>query len=169
MPGPDFEGYQTQDLPSREEIAWAAGIFEGEGCIHLHSPGTSPGTKRRAELTVAMKDRDVIERLQAILGGWVNPNAYRDMNVWREAGFERVQADIAMMWPWLGSRRRQRAKEVLAVGKLTRPRNLTTPSHCTYEGCERPHMARGFCSGHYQRMRFRERHPEAPHRKLRIA
>ena len=44
-----------------EQIAWAAGVFEGEGCI-IARANTS------GELIIGMTDRDVLERFHEIVG-----------------------------------------------------------------------------------------------------
>ena len=45
------------------EIAWAAGFFEGEGCISRHSK-----TNNRWALQMASTDKDVIEKFVNIVG-----------------------------------------------------------------------------------------------------
>lgn len=99
---------------NRDAIAWSAGIFEGEGCVRI------VGKRMRTPLlAVAMTDGDVVLRLCRELGmgrvhGPYNRGAGRkDVWHWTVTSFEKTQALIAMWWPWLGSRRRQRAIEVL--------------------------------------------------------
>lgn len=100
--------------PSR--IAWAAGVFEGEGSFHA---GRGVGMK------VAMTDEDVVRRFADVMGwrvygpylqkesrpGW--SKARKPIFHARVDNFEQVQAAIAMFWPWLGVRRRSRAAELL--------------------------------------------------------
>lgn len=51
-------------MASETEIAWAAGLFEGEGCFYLrHSHG-----KAYLALTIWMKDKDVIDRFAVLFG-----------------------------------------------------------------------------------------------------
>jgi hypothetical protein len=101
-------------------LAWAAGLFEGEGCFHAAArPGTN---KITLKVTIAMSDADVIDRFAAIVGfgvhgpRWSRPEE-KPMFEWRVQNFERVQALIAMLWPWLGERRRARAIEVLRIAR----------------------------------------------------
>lgn len=42
-------------------------------------------------------------------------------------------------------------EEALTPGRLARPKQA--PKLCTAEGCDRPHLARGYCGLHYQRHR----------------
>lgn len=107
---------------SNEEIAWLAGIFEGEG--------SWSGT----QLALSMTDRDIVERVAALLGSKVNgpyetrrrvgPDEYvstrRDGKgsykpAWRTTmrRAETLSALVPRLWPWLGSRRRAQILERL--------------------------------------------------------
>jgi hypothetical protein len=96
-----------------EDIAWAAGLFEGEGSLW-----TAGRTGIRA--SVSMTDRDVVERFCAIVGsGRVRPLPPRQPHHtpqyrWEIARVEQVRELIALFRPWLGDRRRLRADELLA-------------------------------------------------------
>jgi len=107
---------------NREDIIWAAGLFEGEGCI------TFNGCKY-AKLALGTTDMDVISKFHSIVKlGSINksivkarPQAtkqgkpYKTCFYWSVTRFEHVQAILAAFWPWLGQRRRARAEEVLTV------------------------------------------------------
>lgn len=117
----------------REDMAWAAGLFEGEGSIVWTSVPPRNNTKKRhyrCQLSLHSTDEDVVRRFHKVIGiGVVNgPYNYSTKKTkrkpswyWAVGSHERVQAAIAMMWPWLCSRRRERAKEVLALELLERP------------------------------------------------
>lgn len=102
----------------REELAWAGGLFEGEGSFFL-KPDQAVN---RACASVTMYDLDVLERFQQALGigkvrgpyGPYQPNR-KPKYMWAINGFERVQATIAMLWPFLGERRKEKAAEVLEL------------------------------------------------------
>lgn len=113
----------------REDIAWAAGLFEGEGCVRIRPRGCG-------EMTLAMTDRDVVERFAEIVGaGKVKRNDGPARNGhqvqwrWNVSRFETVQAVVAMIWPWLGERRRAKALEVLTIAKTRGLRN-SLKTHC---------------------------------------
>lgn len=105
-------------------LAWAAGLFEGEGWISIQG--------KSAHLGVQMCDLDILIKFQNILGmGHIHPRSRgnlekdgiksrKDRWQWRVTSFELVQAAIAMLWPWLGIRRRARAKEVLIIARTAR-------------------------------------------------
>lgn len=95
------------------DIAWAAGIFEGEGCIAMR-----PG----ARLIVSMTDKDVVYKFQEAVGvGKVYYNyppssqktgrkpTYR----WMVGDRNGVRVVLEMFLPWLGERRRAKAIEAL--------------------------------------------------------
>lgn len=102
------------DTPTREELAWCGGLFEGEGTI------TGTATAHAPFARVSMSDRDDIERFAACFSfGGVSridgaKPGYKAMWTWSTGGFPHVQALVAMLWPWLGVRRKAKAKEVLA-------------------------------------------------------
>jgi hypothetical protein len=85
------------------ELAWASGIFDGEGCIYSQDG--------RPYLQVAMTDEDSVRRFHAAVGGLgtVRPfsgSRTKTMWRWRLTNFEGVQAVIAMLWYGLSRRRK---------------------------------------------------------------
>lgn len=114
----------------REELAWASGLFEGEGCITLAKPKHS--NQVYALLTLAMNDEDAVRRFHAAVGvGSVTgriAQSGRMMWSWRSNSFQNTQAVIAMLWYGLCSRRRARAKEVLMLAQRARE-NIYKPLH----------------------------------------
>lgn len=99
----------------RSDIAWAAGLFEGEGCFTWSRSKAMPAAK------IGSTDFDVLEKFQRVVGFGRIGAAYqkggfgtKPSRVWETTRFEYVQALIAYFWPWLCQRRRARAKEVLA-------------------------------------------------------
>ena len=60
-----------------EDIAWATGLFEGEGCITA-SGGTAAA--RTPELHLDMTDEDVVRRLAIVLGGNVTGPYHKGSN-----------------------------------------------------------------------------------------
>lgn len=103
---------------AREELAWAAGIYEGEGSC---GPNMQKG-RPYPRMVMKMNDHDVVERFGLILGvGVVKPyctpdmkrNGRKTMSLWGVYGFEGVQAVAAMFWPWLGERRKTQIETTL--------------------------------------------------------
>jgi hypothetical protein len=107
----------------REELAWAGGLFEGEGSASIrgeHRVGKGGPSLR---IGVAMCDLGPLERFQRAIGGlgiiygpYSPPSRHPDWRPifhWRAERFEHAQAVIAMLWPWLDSRRRGQCKAAL--------------------------------------------------------
>jgi hypothetical protein len=102
--------------PSAEEIAWAAGLFEGEGTI-THSDG-------QLYVRLGNTDQEVIRRFADVFpfGTLYGPyerherDGYHRKPVWVWIARAEYGLDaLAMMWPWLGSRRRGRAQELTGI------------------------------------------------------
>lgn len=95
-----------------EGLAWAAGLFEGEGCIYRVHQGAN-----RLALQLNMVDEDVVRRFAAIVGaGNVYPRPQkgnRQMQYrWRTGDQQQVHRIMALFLPWLGVRRLDRYAEL---------------------------------------------------------
>src|SRR5208282_6227159 len=94
----------------QKDIAWAAGLFEGEGTFFLNTNGSpSAGLK--------MTDEDVVDRFARIIGEGVirrydPPPPRKPIWHWRLGTKVRVGEIIDLIYPYLGQRRRERADEV---------------------------------------------------------
>jgi hypothetical protein len=104
---------------SREELAWAAGLFEGEGAICMMNNSSG-------YVALSMTDKDVVEKFKSIVRLPIeirkrlpkNPN-HKASYDWRTSRFEYVQFIIALFWNWSGKRRREQAKNCLRLLKKT--------------------------------------------------
>lgn len=117
----------------RVSIAWAAALFEGEGCIRATNATALPGRKYQ-HLSLAMTDLDVVDRFHEIVGpgrrSVIHQERRKPMYRWECGKFEDVQAIIAAFWPFLGLRRRAKAMEVLGQRKAQPARRIATQEHC---------------------------------------
>ena len=100
-------------MATAEEIAWAAGLFEGEGCI--------TGVNGRFTVKVNNTDEWVILRLAEIMGfGFVygpyhnsETDGHRRKPFWVWTAFEEAALDtVQILSPWLSPRRLGRAYEL---------------------------------------------------------
>jgi hypothetical protein len=107
-----------------QNLAWAAGLFEGEGSISVKA--------QTAQLQLSMSDEDVVRRLHLIMGVGSFSGPYQDkrkptykpMWTWSVGGARKVQAVLAAFWNQLGDRRKAKAKEaIIACSKWTHPRD----------------------------------------------
>lgn len=105
---------------TRENIAWAAGLFEGEGSCYFRDRKQGTSASRSACVVLNMTDEDVIRKLHRIIGlGSVNgpyqpPGNRKPVWRWSVTGSEQPQAVLAAFWPFLCSRRQAKIAEVLA-------------------------------------------------------
>jgi hypothetical protein len=133
-------------MPSDIEIAWAAGLFEGEGCF----------TCRRREglwpafvCCLQMTDEDVVRRFAAVVG---HGSVYeridrrpprRPTYAWSVTG-QTAEAVAELLMPHLGARRSQTAR--LLIEQCRPPVTICAACGATFE----PRRGRGrpwkFCS-----------------------
>jgi hypothetical protein len=112
------------NIGSREELAWAAGLFDGEGCIGVY-PGIRQNRHNTShyitlQMSIGQSDRQVLDRFyQAVgrLGNVGGPYTYAYKLApyyrWQARKFEHVQAIVAMLWTFLSPIKRQQATEAL--------------------------------------------------------
>jgi hypothetical protein len=109
-------------------VAWAAGLFEGEGSVihwqRSEEPGRRPGGKVRG-LALKMTDRDVVERFARITGcGSVTVQERRNQRdsrrfdktlyVWQARNWQEIEPVLRLMVPYMGIRRRAKMESLLA-------------------------------------------------------
>lgn len=90
--------------PSLIDIAWAAGIYEGEGCTTMY------GSRQvgRATIQVAQKDPWILDRLVELFGGSVYkpaPSQRSECHTWRITG-SRGAGFAQTIFTFLSPRRR---------------------------------------------------------------
>jgi hypothetical protein len=118
------------------KIGWIVGIIEGEGWIGSDKDG-------RPKVQVAMTDRDTIYKLLE----WAETGIVSESDcgtitgkrIWKWAIYAREDAGkfIEKILPYLGTRRSERAIEVLNKWKLLKPK------HGTSTTCKRGHELSG--------------------------
>lgn len=99
----------------REQLAWAAGFFDGEGHTGNHR---ARGCLVPVVTIHQHDDPAVLHRFQAAVGLGKVRGPYkgrRGNQVWQyhAGGFEATQAVVAMLWPWLGHVKRTQASAAL--------------------------------------------------------
>jgi hypothetical protein len=110
--------------PNDEWRAWAAGLFDGEGCSSLLKHRSHEGYLT-GELCVTQSSLvgspEVLRRFMMILGaGYISgPYAQRDATMdvyrWKVAALSDVERVLGVIWPWLGDVKRAQAQHVLDV------------------------------------------------------
>jgi hypothetical protein len=101
------------------DIAWAAGLFEGEGCFSTGKNTSKNSLTGRCSLQ--MTDEDIVKRFYNIVKvGTINKRTFenkKDAWTWTTAGFEKFLYIVSLFWKFLGERRKQRASEILNILK----------------------------------------------------
>jgi hypothetical protein len=104
--------------------AWAAGLFDGEGCSALLRHRTHPGYMT-GELSVTQSSLvgspEVLRRFGVVVeagyisGPYAQRSATMDVYRWKVAALADVESVIAQLWPWLGDVKRAQAQRTLDV------------------------------------------------------
>jgi hypothetical protein len=115
-------GQEVREDSSRKEeegrqvncdLAWASGLFEGEGCFRVGYGNSRRGIKA----SVTSTDLDVLQRFADLFPfGKIRanrPTEHKQSYEWYCYSYESVQALGAMLWYGLGDRRRIKLTECL--------------------------------------------------------
>lgn len=108
-------GYEATEHPSNMDIAWAAGIFEGEGTASRNNTNSNFAI-------VVQKDRWLIDRFRALFGGSVRivtrkPNASfkgGEYYEWNASG-ARARGFLMTVYKFLSPRRKEQVKFALGL------------------------------------------------------
>ncbi len=101
----------------REDQAWAAGLFEGEGCITVQR---QRGRKNHPRLQLNMTDEDTVRRFHRVVGSGAvrfkpaTDDVRKDQWAWVSACLG-ARTIMEWMYPMLGDRRRARWREVKEI------------------------------------------------------
>lgn len=138
-------------MTHREQLAWVAGFFDGEGHVSEHSDGRA---SHRPMLAISQKERGPLDRVEAAVGfgrvrGPYTSNG-RTKHVYQLTSFEHIQAFCAMVWVWLGPTKREQFRRVLAPRRRFR-RYMQRGATCSH--CDAKVQARGLCQRPYWQWR----------------
>lgn len=105
-------------LMDEAQLAWTAGLLEGEGSFSTYGSGNTP------RIAASSTDKDVLEQLVFFAGGRIYPLKKRKSH-WKDAWVWVLTCDEAVslmqnLLPWLGKRRKQRVVECLQIVEETK-------------------------------------------------
>jgi hypothetical protein len=97
--------------PTDLDVAWFAGLFEGEGCLSRQRP--SEGCWR---MVIEMSDEDVLLRAQSIFGGRLYKKPRRkasckDTWAWKIGSQEKINYVVELIYPHMSARRKAKMDE----------------------------------------------------------
>lgn len=104
------------DVPVQTELAWAAGFFDGEGCV------TYRAQTGQLCLSIPQVDRRVLDRwIEAVGVGMVRGPykmgagrpGWQDQYVISITNFKGTKLTLERLWPWLGEVKREQGTLVL--------------------------------------------------------
>lgn len=100
---------------SREDVAWAAGFFDGEG--NVRNSAKASGSKFvMFGLGLDQNDPELLYRFRDIFGcGAVRARNGRKCHQYTITKFEDAQFVAACMWPWLSVRRKEQISSALVA------------------------------------------------------
>lgn len=133
---------------STKDIAWLAGLLEGEG--HFRLLRNSPC------IQLSMTDRDVIQKAANLLGRSVY-GPYRAGRVGEKPVFavhcwgSKAASWLMTIYVFMGSRRKEAIQRVLEKWRTTFAKSLGQKKPTTCGHSSRPHRARGLCGSCYNR------------------
>lgn len=116
----DDIAHETWDQTEKEDLAWAAGFFDGEGCISIQRSGSLP---HHLYLSVSQVDPRPLARLMSAFGGTVRRvkprNNQRPYSTWQITGRKAADA-LANIYEFLRSKREQAAVALAFQGSMDR-------------------------------------------------
>ena len=108
-----------------QDLAWAAGFFDGEGCFSVGTGNLKrSGTRSHFVcLTINQVDREVLDKFHSIMGvGSVrgpiarndSPIGTKPLYIYKTTG-KNASLVAKLMWSQLGNKKRQQYKRCLAL------------------------------------------------------
>lgn len=114
-------------VPSETDLAWAAGIIDGEGCIMLCFNGNRPrvGRYHQVRLVVTNTNAPLIRKMRVLFGGSIfkckkQKDSYRQKAQWTVTGALAV-ACLSSVVPYMVSKEPE-ARLAIQAGDLIRPK-----------------------------------------------
>lgn len=130
-------------MPSSAEVAWLAGILEGEGSFLYSRSRTGGKDYFYPKIVVGMTDRDVIARVAALFGTSVYAIPVRPD---RKPAFRaQINGTKAATWmvllrPWMGQRRMAKIDEILALYGAIESTEVRRRRSCSEAAAKRPRV-----------------------------
>ena len=119
-------------MATKTELAWAAGVVDGEGCILIYQAHTNTGEAWVIRLIVSNTDKKMILRLQKIFGignltfTGRRKAGYKD--IWRyEVAAKKAEIVLRLLKPYLVTKQTE-ARIAVESRKLIRQHGINTPN-----------------------------------------
>ena len=98
----NFKAKQAERSPTPKEVAWAAGIYEGEGNVNFAHGQTS------LQITIVQKDTWILYKLQTLFGGSIygKPDWKSKCSFYKLCG-DNARGFAFQIYRWLSPRRKK--------------------------------------------------------------
>ena len=152
---------------NREDLAWLAGFWDGEGCVSLLNSGGSSHYPVFSLSQAGDEGEVLCQRvvdacgLRASISGPVILEGRKPAYKVRISGYERVQALTAMCWPWLSDTKRQQAASALISARENNNFRTLSP-YCSNGHLYTPESMRITPEGHRRCKPCRWKTPPPP-------
>ena len=135
------------------DIAWLAGILEGEGCFKIQ---TSGGYKGSICIATQMSDEDTVKKIATIMQGTLwgphGPYGVSKLQTYQTAVFgSKAAAWMMTVFPFMGVRRQTKIKELLTMWREQPLRIKGRKAICH---TDRRYYVRGLCKPCARRVRY---------------
>ena len=123
---------------NREELAWCAGFFDGEGCVRFGMSNRSYG---RVSISIVQIDRRVLDRFLLATGGAGNINGPYTYGRSKPSfslavtGFRSVQHTACLLWTWLSPIKREQFKGALRAAQAYHSLWKEHPTNAKNDAC----------------------------------
>lgn len=98
---------------NKEVLAWAAGLFDGEGCCYAANHQLPRLSMRQAsDPEVLIRFHEAVGRLGSVSGPVHRKKEWSPVWTYSANRFEDAQAVLCMIWPWLSLVKRNQARRV---------------------------------------------------------
>lgn len=111
-------------IPTPIQVAWAAGILEGEGCFSIFVRKSAKHDHKSLAIHCEMTDEDVIRKLHAVFNvgtvlerlntsGRVDRRVRKKTWIWSVQNHKGIHEVCTAVLPHMGIRRKEKIKELL--------------------------------------------------------
>lgn len=105
-----------KDILQAVELAWAAGFFDGEGCITT----TTQPAGTYLQLRISQTDHRPLDRFSQVvgIGNVTGPydvkEGHQQTFYWSASGLQNTHQVLSLLWPYLSEPKREQTQRVLA-------------------------------------------------------
>jgi len=102
------------------ELAWAAGFFDGEGCIRNNTSSSGTRKYKHLQIQITQNNREPLDRFQKAIGGYGKIYQHRaGYFMYSLARLEQVDEILEKLWPYLCSPKRDQANRAIeSIGRV---------------------------------------------------